>query len=87
MPEPAQVPAMEYQGKPATKTETRDGPSPVGSEIESDNGQVVVNLVILAASDAVVAANQYNKPPTEGQSVDVNYSTAQNHDSGKRKTK
>lgn len=55
---------------------TRENPYPIGSVIESDDWRVVVNSVTLAATDAVVAANQFNDPPTEGSEyILVNYST------------
>jgi hypothetical protein len=60
---------------PAAKAGTRENPHPVGSVIESKDWRVVVNTVTLAATDAVVAANQFNKPPAAGSEyVMVNYS-------------
>ncbi|WP_461163614.1 hypothetical protein [Arthrobacter sp. R4-81] len=54
---------------------TRENPSPLGSVIESDDWRVVINSVTLAASDAVIAANQFNDPPAEGSEyILVNYS-------------
>lgn len=62
--------------KPAANAGTRENPYPIGSVIESDDWRVVVNSVTLAATDAVVAANQFNKPPAAGSDyVLVNYST------------
>lgn len=62
--------------KPATNAGTRENPYPIGSVIESDDWRVVINSVTLAATDAVVAANQFNKPPAAGSEyVLVNYST------------
>lgn len=62
--------------EPAAETGTRANPHPIGSVIESDDWRVVVNSVTLAATDAVVAANQFNEPPTKGsQYILVNYST------------
>lgn len=61
---------------PAANAGTRENPHPIGSVIESDDWRVVVNSVTLAATDAVVAANQFNKPPAAGSEyVLVNYST------------
>lgn len=60
---------------PAAKAGTRENPHPIGSVIESKDWRVVINTVTLAASDAVVAANQFNKPPAAGSEyVMVNYS-------------
>lgn len=60
---------------PAAKTGTRETPHPIGSVIESKDWRVVVNSVTLAATDAVVAANQFNKPPAAGSEyILVNYS-------------
>lgn len=60
---------------PAAKTGTRETPYPIGSVIESKDWRVVVNSVTLAATDAVVAANQFNKPPAAGSEyILVNYS-------------
>lgn len=62
-------------GQAAAKTGTRENPSPIGSVVESKDWRVVVNSVTLAASDAVVAANQFNKPPAAGSEyILVNYS-------------
>jgi hypothetical protein len=61
--------------QPAAKTGTRENPSPIGSVVESKDWRVVINSVRLAASDAVVAANQFNKPPVAGtEYILVNYS-------------
>ncbi|WP_411375736.1 hypothetical protein ACLH0K_05040 [Arthrobacter sp. MPF02] len=55
---------------------TREKPHPIGSVIESDDWRVVINSVTLAATDAVVAANQFNEPPAAGSEyILVNYST------------
>ena len=61
--------------KPAAKAGTRENPSPIGSVVESKDWRVTINSVTLAASDAVVAANQFNKPPAAGSEfILVNYS-------------
>jgi hypothetical protein len=63
------------ESKPAAQAGTRENPSPIGSVVESKDWRVVVNSVTLAASDAVAAANEFNKPPTAGsQYILVNYS-------------
>jgi hypothetical protein len=63
------------ENKPAAQAGTRENPSPIGSVVESKDWRVVVNSVTLAASDAVVAANQFNKPPAAGSEyILVNYS-------------
>lgn len=65
----------EAKEEPAAKTGTRENPSPIGSVIESEDWRVVINSVTLAASDAVIAANFFNEPPTEGSEyIIVNYS-------------
>lgn len=54
---------------------TRANPYPIGSTIESKDWRLVINSVTLAATDAVVAANQFNKPPAAGSEyILVNYS-------------
>lgn len=59
----------------AAKAGTRENPYPIGSVIKSDDWQVVINSVKLAATDAVVVANQFNDPPAKGsQYILVNYS-------------
>lgn len=61
--------------KPATQTGTRENPSPIGSVIESDDWRVVINSVTLAATDTVMAANEFNEAPPEGSDyILVNYS-------------
>ncbi|MBD1538262.1 DUF4352 domain-containing protein [Arthrobacter sp. S13_S34] len=63
------------ENKTETEPGTRENPSPIGSVIESDDWRVVVNSVTLAASDTVMAANQFNDPPAEGSEyILVNYS-------------
>ncbi|MEV7606535.1 hypothetical protein AB0N65_13945 [Paenarthrobacter sp. NPDC089322] len=63
------------ENKPAAGAGTRENPHPIGSTIESDDWRVVINSVTLAATDAVVAANQFNKPPAPGSEyILVNYS-------------
>jgi hypothetical protein len=71
----AAAPAGGAAEAPAAKTGTRENPHPIGSVIESDDWRVVVNSVTLAASDAIIAANQFNEPPTAGSEyILVNYS-------------
>lgn len=61
--------------KPASDAGTRGNPHPIGSVIESKDWRVVINSVTLAATDAVIAANQFNEPPAEGSEyIVVNYS-------------
>lgn len=63
------------ENKPEADAGTRENPSPLGTVVESDDWRVVVHSVSLAASDAVLAANQFNDPPTEGSEyILVNYS-------------
>lgn len=58
----------------AAKSGTRENPYPIGSTISSDDWRVVINSVKLAATDAVVTANQFNDPPAKGsQYILVNY--------------
>lgn len=59
----------------AAKAGTRENPSPIGSAIESDDWRVRINSVTLAATDAVLAANEFNKSPAKGSEyILVNYS-------------
>jgi energy-coupling factor transporter transmembrane protein EcfT len=59
----------------AANAGTRENPYPVGSVIKSDDWHVVINSVKLAATDAVLAANEFNKPPAKGSEyILVNYS-------------
>ncbi|ASN19339.1 hypothetical protein CGK93_06270 [Arthrobacter sp. YN] len=59
----------------AANAGTRENPYPIGSVIESKDWRVVINSVTLAATDAVVAANQFNKAPVAGSEyILVNYS-------------
>lgn len=54
---------------------TRSNPYPIGSVIENDEWRIVVNSVDLAATDAVLAANEFNEAPAEGSGyILVNYS-------------
>ncbi|MFK0002126.1 MgtC/SapB family protein [Paenarthrobacter sp. NPDC090522] len=59
----------------ASEQGTRANPYPLGSTIESKDWRVVVNSVTLAATDAVMAANQFNDPPAAGSEyILINYS-------------
>ena len=70
----ADVAAAEEE--PADEAGTRKSPYPIGSVIESDDWRVVINSVTLAATDAVLAGNEFNEAPTEGSEyILVNYST------------
>ena len=67
--------ATDGAADPAAEAGTRENPHPIGSVIESGDWRIVVNSVSLAATDAVVAANQFNDPPAEGSEyILVNYS-------------
>jgi hypothetical protein len=60
---------------PAAKAGTRENPYPIRSVVESDDWRVVINSVTLNATDAVVAANQFNEAPAKGSEyILVNYS-------------
>lgn len=62
-------------GEPAAEGGTRENPYPIGSVIESDDWRVVINSVTLAATDAIMADNQFNEAPAEGSEyILVNYS-------------
>jgi hypothetical protein len=53
---------------------TRENPWPLGSTIEADDWTVVVNSVALGATDEIIAANQFNEPPVEGNEfILINY--------------
>jgi hypothetical protein len=68
--------AAAVEKKPAEKAGTRKNPYSIGSVIESADWRVVINSVTLAATDAVLAGNQFNDAPTEGSEyILVNYST------------
>lgn len=63
--------------KPAADGGTRENPYPIGSTIESDDWRVIVNSVTLAATDDVVAANEFNEPPADGsQYMLIGYSAS-----------
>ena len=54
---------------------TRANPYPIGSVIESDDWRVVINSVTLAATDVIMADNEFNEAPAEGSEyIMVNYS-------------
>ncbi|WP_265980376.1 hypothetical protein [Arthrobacter sp. MI7-26] len=75
------------ENKPAAQSGTRENPYPIGSTITSKDWRVVINSVTLAATDAVVAANQFNKPPADGsQYILVNYSATYIGDDPKGQT-
>lgn len=62
-------------GAQGSKAGTRENPNPIGSVMESKDWRIVVNSVKLAATDAVLAADTYNKPPAAGSEyILVNYS-------------
>lgn len=62
------------KGDTSSKSGTRESPYPIGSVIESKDWRVVINSVTLAATDAVVAGNQFNKEPVAGSEyILVNY--------------
>ncbi|MFD3446376.1 hypothetical protein ACFDTO_17415 [Microbacteriaceae bacterium 4G12] len=59
----------------ASEQGTRENPVAIGSTIENDEWRIVVNSVALAATDAVLGANEFNEPPAEGSEyIVVNYS-------------
>ncbi|GAB3539228.1 hypothetical protein GCM10027403_27240 [Arthrobacter tecti] len=64
------------EGDPAGGAEgTRETPYAIGSVIENEEWRVVVNSVTLAATDAVMGANEFNEAPAEGSEyILVNYS-------------
>lgn len=76
--EPAEDAAVDNgaaEEETATDAGTRENPYPIGSVIENDDWRIVVNSVALAATDAVLAANEFNEPPAEGSEyILVNYS-------------
>lgn len=55
----------------ATEVGSRENPAPLGSAINGDEYDVVINSVTLNANDAVLAANQFNEPPAEGSSYAI----------------
>lgn len=75
-PEDASADEEAAEEEPAAEGGTRENPYPIGSVIESDDWRVVINSVTLAATDAVMAANEFNDAPAEGSEyILVNYST------------
>lgn len=50
----------------ATKVGTRENPAPLGSDIVGKDFTVKINSVNLNATDAVMAANQFNEAPAAG---------------------
>lgn len=46
---------------------TRENPLPIGATISSDEWDVTINSVDLNATDAILAENQFNDAPAEGQ--------------------
>jgi hypothetical protein len=74
--QPSSDAAGAAENNSAADAGTREKPHPIGSVIESDDWRVVINSVTLAATEAVVAANQFNEPPAAGSEyILVNYST------------
>ena len=70
--EESDAPAAEEQ--PAAEVGTRQNPAAIGSTIEGDDWTVVINSVTLDATDAVLAANQFNEAPDAGtEYIIVNY--------------
>lgn len=73
--EDASAGAEATEEQPAAEGGTRENPYPIGSIIESDDWRVVINSVTLAATDAIMADNQFNEAPAEGSEyILVNYS-------------
>lgn len=60
---------------PTVVVGTRDNPAALGSTLSGTDFDVVVNSVTLAATDAVIAENQFNEAPAAGNEyILVNYS-------------
>jgi len=61
-------------GKPNGEAGTRENPAAVGSTIEGEDWSVVINSVTLDATDAVLAANDFNDAPDAGtEYIIINY--------------
>lgn len=52
--------------EPATEAGTRENPYPLGTTVSSDEWEVTINSVTLAANDAVMGENQFNEAPEAG---------------------
>jgi hypothetical protein len=63
----------------STADGSRDHPFPIGTTITGREWDVTVNSVTLAATDQVMAANQFNDPPPEGQQYALVNITATYH--------
>ncbi|MET4159789.1 DUF308 domain-containing protein [Agromyces sp. PvR057] len=60
--------------EPAAEVGTRENPAAIGSTIEGEDWAVVINSVTLGATDAVLAANQFNEAPDAGtEYIVINY--------------
>ncbi|MGI9822735.1 DUF308 domain-containing protein [Agromyces sp. Marseille-Q5079] len=70
--EEGEAPVAEEE--PAAEVGTRENPAAIGSTIEGDDWTVVVNSVTPGATDAVLAANQFNEAPDAGtEYIVINY--------------
>lgn len=63
--EDAEAPDPE-QEEAADDAGSRENPVPLGTVVSGDDFDVTINSVQLDATDAVMAANQFNEPPPEG---------------------
>ncbi|WP_210383709.1 DUF4352 domain-containing protein [Corynebacterium sp. HMSC05H05] len=55
------------QASDAADGSTRENPLPIGSTISSDEWEVTINSVDLDATDAILAENEFNEVPADGQ--------------------
>lgn len=66
--------AASEEEAPAAELGTRENPLPLGTPFSSQEWTVIVNSVTLAATDQVLAANQFNDAPDAGyEYILVNY--------------
>lgn len=63
----AEAPVEEAADEPAAaEAGSRENPLPIGSTVSTDEWAVTINSVSLAATDAVMGANQFNEAPEAG---------------------
>lgn len=70
--------ATEEETSESPEAGTRDNPLTLGTAVANDDWEVVVNSVTLGATDAVMAANQFNEAPGDGEEYILVNVTAKN---------
>ena len=64
-------PAAEAEAEPGAEAGSRENPVPLGSLISGNEWDVVVNSITLNATDAVLAANEFNDAPVDGSAYAI----------------